>query len=210
MRPAAVVFVHGLWMTGHESLLLRSRLRRAHHYVTHLHQYASVRASIADSAAGLRAAIAAIDAPRVHLVGHSLGGLVIMRALQGIVAAPPGRVVFLGTPTGGSRVARVLGSSRFGRKLLGRAIAEELLVPQARRWEFERPLGVIAGTAAAGLGRLLLSFDEASDGTVTVAETRIEGASGHLCLPVTHSTLLFSARVARATADFLEHGTFAT
>jgi hypothetical protein len=55
---------------------------------------------------------------------------------------------------------------------------------------------------------LLLSFGEANDGTVTVAETRIEGASGFLCLPVTHSTMLFSARVARATADFLEYGAF--
>jgi len=91
-----------------------------------------------------------------------------------------------------------------------RAVAEELLLPQVRRWELDRPLGIIAGTADVGLGRLLLSFEEASDGTVTVAETRIEGASGHLCLPVTHSTLLLSARVARATADFLEHGTFAT
>ncbi len=210
MSSAAVVFVHGLWMTGHESSLLRLRLRRAYHYATNLYHYPSVRARIEDSAAGLRAAIAAIDAPLVHLVGHSLGGLVILRALQGSGVAPPGRVVFLGVPCGGSRVARVLGASRFGRALLGRTVAEELLVPKARRWEIGRPLGIIAGTANAGLGRLLLSFDEASDGTVTVAETRIEGATGHLCLPVTHSTLLFSAQVARATADFLEHGTFAT
>jgi hypothetical protein len=87
-------------------------------------------------------------------------------------------------------------------------MAEELLAPSLRRWEADRPLGVIAGTAGAGLGRLLLSFGEANDGTVTVAETRIEGASEHLCLPVTHSTMLLSARVARATADFLEHGSF--
>jgi pimeloyl-ACP methyl ester carboxylesterase len=210
VRAAVVVFVHGLWMTGYESLLLRARLRRAYHYATHLYRYASVRSTIEDSAAGLRAAIAAIDAPLVHLVGHSLGGVVIMRALQGGGVVPPGRVVFLGTPCGGSRVARVLGASRLGRAVLGPAVAQELLVAQMRRWELDRPLGVIAGTANFGLGRLLLSFNEANDGTVTVAETRIEGASGHLCLPVTHSSMLVSARVARATADFLEHGTFAT
>jgi hypothetical protein len=89
-------------------------------------------------------------------------------------------------------------------------MADELLVPRVRRWDVDRPLGVIAGTAGAGLGRLLLSFGEANDGTVTVAETRIDGASGQLCLPVTHSSMLFSGRVARATADFLEHGTFGT
>jgi pimeloyl-ACP methyl ester carboxylesterase len=207
MSAATVVFVHGLWMTGHESLLLRSRLHRACGYATRVYHYASVRAPIARSAAGLRALVAAIDAPAVHLVGHSLGGLVILRALQGH-AAPPGRVVFLGTPSGGSRAARILGTSRWGRVLMGRAMAEELLMPRVRRWDLDRPLGIIAGTAGAGLGRLLLDFREANDGTVTVAETKIEGASGHLCLPVSHSTLLFSGRVARATADFLEHGRF--
>jgi pimeloyl-ACP methyl ester carboxylesterase len=210
MSAAAVVFVHGLWMSGHESLLLRARLRRAGGYSTHVFHYASVRAPIARSAADLRAALAALDAPMVHLIGHSLGGLVILRALQGHPLAPPGRVVFLGTPSGGSRAARVLGATRLGRALLGRAMAEELLVARVRRWDLERPLGIIAGTTNAGLGRLLLSFGEANDGTVTVAETKLEGASGHLCLPVTHSTLLFSARVAQATADFLEHGTFGT
>jgi pimeloyl-ACP methyl ester carboxylesterase len=208
VSAAAVVFVHGLWMTGHESLLLTARLRRARGYSTQLYHYASMRAPIAHSAAGLRAAMHAIDAPQVHLVGHSLGGLVILRCLQAQALAPPGRVVFLGTPCGGSRAAQVLGARRWGRALLGRAMAEELLAPSLRRWEADRPLGVIAGTAGAGLGRLLLSFGEANDGTVTVAETRIEGASEHLCLPVTHSTMLLSARVARATADFLEHGSF--
>jgi hypothetical protein len=87
-------------------------------------------------------------------------------------------------------------------------MAEELLEDRTRRWDVGRPLGIIAGTRSAGMGRLLLSFDEANDGTVTVGETKIDGASGHLCLPVTHSSMLFSARVARATADFLEHGTF--
>jgi hypothetical protein len=102
----------------------------------------------------------------------------------------------------------VLASWRWGRWLMGRAVAGELLAPRARRWEAGRALGIIAGTAGVGLGRLLLSFGEANDGTITVAETRIEGASEHLCLPVTHSSMLLSARVARATADFLEYGTF--
>jgi len=208
VSTAAVIFVPGLWMTGRESLLLRARLRHTHGYRARVYRYASVRAPIAQIASGLRTFIDAIDAPVVHLVGHSLGGLVILRCLQSYASLPPGRVVFLATPSGGSRTARVLAASRLGRAMLGRAIAEELLVPRVRRWDFERPLGVIAGTAAVGLGRMLLSFGEANDGTVTVAETRIEGASGHLCLPVSHSGMLFSASVARATADFLEHGAF--
>ncbi len=208
MSAAAVLFVHGLWMTGHESLLLRRRLRRTAGYHTQAYHYPSVRASIARNAAGLRAAIERIDAPVVHLVGHSLGGLVILHCLRAYPSARPGRVVFLGTPCGGSRAARVLDSHRWGRALMGQAAGEELLGPRAPCWDLQRPLGIIAGTAGLGLGRLLLRFGEANDGTIAVAETRIEGASGHLCLPVTHSSMLLSARVARATAYFLEHGTF--
>src|SRR5208282_722620 len=127
MSAAAVVFVHGLWMSGHESLLLTARLRRAGGYSTQVYHYASVRAPIGESAVGLRAAIAAIDAPQVHLVGHSLGGRVILRCLQVHAPVPPGRVVFLATPCAGSRAARILGARRWGRWLMGRAVAEELL-----------------------------------------------------------------------------------
>ena len=51
-----------------------------------------------------------IDAPQVHLLGHSLGGLVILRCLERYPMAQPGRVVFLGTPAAGSRAARRLGA----------------------------------------------------------------------------------------------------
>ncbi len=41
------------------------------------------------------------------------------------------------------------------------------------------------------------------DGNVTVDETRLPGAREHLVLPVTHTGMLLSARVARAVGTFL-------
>ena len=58
------------------------------------------------------------------------------------------------------------------------------------------------------MGRLLLTFKEANDGTIAVAETALVGAKSHVCLPVTHSGLLLSARVAQEVANFFEHGRF--
>jgi pimeloyl-ACP methyl ester carboxylesterase len=208
MPAAALLYVHGLWMTGVESLWLRRRLARERGYRLQVFRYASVRTPMAQIIARLRDTIAAIEAPRVHLLGHSLGGLLIQRCLERYPMTQPGRVVFLGTPAAGSRAARRLAQSRLGRGLLGAASAEELLLEQPRRWDIGRELGIIVGTMPIGFGRLLLEFDEDNDGTVAVSETRISGAAGFLALPVTHSGMLWSARVAREAGSFLEYGSF--
>jgi pimeloyl-ACP methyl ester carboxylesterase len=208
MPPAAVVYVHGLWMTGVESIWLRRRLQHERGYQLRVFRYASVGTPPAHVIAALRDTIAAVEAPQVHLLGHSLGGLMILRCLERYPMRQPGRVVFLGAPVAGSRAARRLGRSKLGRRLLGAASAEELLVERAPRWNVGRELGIIAGTMSLGFGRLLLKFDEDNDGTVAVSETRLAGAAGFLPLPVTHSGMLWSANVARETGSFLEYGSF--
>ncbi|HEY3809647.1 MAG TPA: alpha/beta fold hydrolase [Steroidobacteraceae bacterium] len=204
----AVVYVHGLWMPGVEGALLRRRLSAERGFRCHGFRYGSVREPMAHLAVSLRQLVARIDAPRVHLVGHSLGGLVILRFLQRYAMAQPGRVLFLGTPAAGSRVARRLGALRLGRRVLGQAVSEELLTERTRRWDVGRELGIIAGTAPVGLGHLLLTFREDNDGVIGVSETELAGAKCRLCLPVNHSGMLLSARVAREAGSFLQHGRF--
>jgi pimeloyl-ACP methyl ester carboxylesterase len=208
MPGAAVVYVHGLWMTGIESIWLRRRLTRQRGYRFQLFRYGSVRAPLTRIIESLRDTIAAVDAPRVHLLGHSLGGLLIQRCLERYPMRQPGRVVFLGTPAAGSRAARRLARSGLGLRLLGAASAEQLLSELPRRWDIGRELGIIAGTVPLGFGRLLLKFQEDNDGTVSVAETKMAGAAGFLTVPTTHSGLLLSARVAREAGSFLEYGRF--
>jgi pimeloyl-ACP methyl ester carboxylesterase len=208
MPAAVVVFVHGLWMSGAESLLLRRRLADQRGYGLKVFRYASVGAPPAHIITALRNTIAGIEAPRVHLIGHSLGGLMILRCLERYPMAQPGRVVFLGTPAAGSRAARRFGEFGLGRWMLGAASAEELLQERVARWDIGRELAVIAGNMPLGFGRLLLKFGEDNDGTVAVSETRVAGAAAHLALPVTHSGMLWSARVAREAGSFLEYGSF--
>jgi pimeloyl-ACP methyl ester carboxylesterase len=208
MSGAVVVFVHGLWMTGVESGLLRRRLSRERGYRAQVFHYRSLRAPMSGHITALRDAVASIEAPQVHLVGHSLGGLVILRYLERFSMRQPGRVVFIGTPAAGSQSARHIGRWRWGRRILGATVASELLAPQQRHWSAERELGIIAGTSSVGLARLLVRFREDNDGVIAVSETRLPGAKQFLLLRSSHSGMLLSARVARETGSFLEYGSF--
>jgi pimeloyl-ACP methyl ester carboxylesterase len=203
-----VVYLHGLWLAGHESLLLRRRLRRLFGLEVAVFRYPSVSATMAEVTARLQAFIDKEKPQELHLIGHSLGGLVAYRFLERYPEQPPGRVVFLGTPSVASRAAAQVGRARWGGALLGRCVGEELLTTRARTWATPRELGIIAGTRPQGLGRFVVHFDEPSDGTVSVGETRLPGATDHITLPVSHLGMLVSASVAREIGSFLAHGRF--
>jgi fermentation-respiration switch protein FrsA (DUF1100 family) len=207
---AVVVYVHGLWLTGIEGGLLRTRLAAELGADTRAFSYASVKSSVSTNAEALGKFLSALRADTVHLVGHSLGGLVILKLFESGIAdrVPPGRIVFLGSPLNGSRAALNLARLPFGRILLGRGIHEELLSPRERRWRGQRDLGVIAGSLSVGLGKLVGVRGAPNDGTIFVDETRLPGISQHLVMPVSHTGLPFSKSVARQAAAFLRSGKF--
>jgi pimeloyl-ACP methyl ester carboxylesterase len=205
-----VVYVHGLWLTGLEGGLLRRRLARDLNAETRAFSYASVLGSVTANAQALANYLLTIRTDSLHLVGHSLGGLVILKLFENGADAnlPPGRIVLLGSPLRGSRTAHNVARLPFGRKILGRGVQEELLSPRERRWNGQRDLGVIAGNLSIGLGRLVGRHGAPSDGTVFVEETQLTGLSQHVVLRVSHTGLPFSTAVARETAAFLRTGSF--
>lgn len=204
----AVVFIHGLWLTGVESTLLRRRLAAELNCETYAFHYPSVTASIDEVLEQLHQFIAALRADTLHFVGHSLGGIVVLRYLERHRDAPAGRAVLLGSPLGGSLAAQGLARWPIGAAILGRNIEAEVLKPQTRRWDGRRDLGVIAGDLSLGLGRLFGDLGGPNDGTVAVAETQLAGATDHIVLPISHTAMLFSIAVARQTACFLASGHF--
>ena len=144
---------------------------------------------------------------RVHFVAHSLGGLVVMRCLQDYPEQRPGRVVVMGTPYRESHVARYLSRHALGRWLCGMSLRSALL-GKGTVWSGGRDLGVIAGTSSIGAGWIAPGLPRPNDGTVAVAETIVPGCTDEITLPVTHSGMVFSAKVARQVAHFLATGTF--
>jgi pimeloyl-ACP methyl ester carboxylesterase len=204
----AVVYVHGLWMSGGESIVLRRRLAKEFGLAVHPFRYRGASSSMMEITARLQSFVRELHAPIVHFVGHSLGGLVIYRFLERYPDQPPGRAVFLGTPCVASRAAEQASHFRIVASMMGRSVADELLRPRDRRWTMDRQLGIIAGTQPVGFGQILAQFDEDCDGTIGVSETRLPGATDHLVLPVSHLGMLVSARVAWETGLFLQQGRF--
>ncbi len=204
------VYVHGLWLTGLEGGILRKRLAKSLNADTRAFSYASVKSGISANAQDLAKFLRDLRADTLHLVGHSLGGLVILKLFESGAGdeLPPGRIVLLGSPLKGSQAARNLARLPFGKHILGRSVHEELLSPRERRWNGARDLGVIAGSLSLGLGRLVGTHGAPSDGTIFVEETRLAGISQHLILKVSHAGLPFSTVVARHTAAFLNCGNF--
>jgi hypothetical protein len=67
---------------------------------------------------------------------------------------------------------------------------------------------VLAGSLPIGLGRLLGALPGASDGVVRVEETEVTGMREHIVLPVSHSAMLVSARVAAQAVSFVSDAHF--
>jgi hypothetical protein len=152
-----------------------------------------------------------IRSERIHFIGHSFGGVVLCRYFQHRPCARPGRVVILGSPLLGSRSARAVAKNAVMRRMIGPLVNAELVDEcEPRNWACQNELGIIAGTAPLGLGRIFARFDEDCDGTVGLSETKLPGHSAHLALPVSHMGMLLDGGVARHVGTFLQTGRFNT
>ncbi len=207
-----VVCVHGFWSHGTGMYLIKRRLEKEFGMRALLFNYPSVRGTLDDNATALARFIAAQAVDGVHIIGHSLGGVLALRMLARFSDAPPGRVVCLGSPLCGSRAANFLSEQNWAEEILGRSLPAGVVHGTASDWAShvaeQREIGVIAGTVPLGFGRLVANFAEENDGTVGVSETRLAGSRDHLVLPVSHKGMLVSRDVADQAGSFLKRGEF--
>ncbi len=200
-----VILLHGIWMRGFTLAPFARRMRGQGFASVETFDYASVGGSLDAAIDRLQARIGAHDGA-VHLVGHSLGGMLAVAAASRRPSGQGGRIVCLGSPLLGSAAARGLARVPVARRMMGRSAG--VLARGFERWQGEAELGVIAGRTPLGLGRFVGALPGPHDGTVSVAETQLPGITDHCVVAATHSGLVFSDEVARLSAVFLRHGRF--
>jgi pimeloyl-ACP methyl ester carboxylesterase len=201
-----VILVHGLWY-GPVSMGLMALRLEAMGFECHRFGYPTLSRSVAENARSLHEFALGLGADQVDFVGHSLGGIVVLRMFDELGGLPPGRVVLLGSPVRGSAVASRLVEIRAARPFIGQS--RSALERGFSHAPAGRETGVVAGTRGVGLGRIIESLEPPHDGTIRVAETRLDNASDNLELAVSHTGLVLSGEVAEAVARFLNHGAFA-
>ncbi|MDE2578071.1 MAG: alpha/beta fold hydrolase [Hyphomicrobiales bacterium] len=154
--------------------------------------------------------LAAQTPGRLHIVAHSMGGLVARAWLARRRAQNTGALVMLGTPNGGSELADRL--SRYGfYRMFGPAGAQltTAAAPDLNR-DLGRPyypVGVIAGDRSVNPLAWRV-FPCAHDGAVSVEASRLDGMTDHIVMPVSHTLMLLDRRVIAQTLHFLREGRF--
>jgi pimeloyl-ACP methyl ester carboxylesterase len=200
-RDALVVLIHGLGRTAASMWPLAVRLRRAGFDVTRV-GYPSTRLRVAEAVTHLRATLARLARSRaMDLVGHSLGGLIAARLLRDPGGLSIRRVVQLGSPNLGSAVADRLGVVWPVSRFCGPAVEE--LRAHRRRPAADPRIAAIAGTGGFWKGPLAGPHD----GTVAL-RSAWSGAGHRAAVPVLHSLLPASSRVAALVTAFLRDGRF--
>ncbi len=205
--PEPIVLVHGLWVGGWALAILAARLRRCG-YATRVFPYSSMGTGLSDNAAALARFAASLATPLVHFVGHSMGGLVILKMLAANPELRRGRTVLLGCPYGGSRSAETLARTAAGRLILGHSLMDWLRGPRPEPEPGNHELGVLAGCRNIGLGRLVARLPDPNDGVVMETETRVPGMADFIRLRVSHTEMLWSRKVARQVFTFVQSSHF--
>ncbi|MFZ2844005.1 esterase/lipase family protein [Psychrobacter sp.] len=215
------ILVHGLHQTA---LIMRPLAKRlqAQGLDTHQYGYRSMRDGIQTNSERLNKWLEKNHHPDqpIDLVGHSLGGLIIRDFVYHYPQWQIGRCVTLGTPHVGSICADYIW--RLTPVMVGKSYVDALDGTVAPLPE-HITLGIIAGNRPYGLGQVFLQYhnrklrkadsprlDEylVHDGTVYLKETKLDAATDHLIMPVSHTGMLVDNDVARQTGYFLQHGIF--
>jgi pimeloyl-ACP methyl ester carboxylesterase len=204
-QRATVVLAPGVFLPQWTLAPLARRLRSAG-FAVRGHEYSDFLASLSENADRLALRLAPLPGP-LHLVGHSLGGLLLLRLLERHPDPRFQRIVLMGTPYHGSHVAQLLARAAPTRLLLGESIRRGMLAERPQ-WDGRTPLGVLIGSRGVGGGLLAPGLPRPHDGMVAVSEAVVPGATDTIVLKVNHTEMLFSREAARQVAAFLRDGRF--
>ena len=190
-----------------EMRLLGKRLEKSGFNVHYVY-YQSVLKTAAQNAQSIHQKILKLNLPNLHIVAHSLGGIITMHLFNQFDDIPSGKVIMLGAPINGSWIAQKVQDWPIISPLLARSMPSALSGENIPQWKTTRDWGMIAGTRNQGLGIITGGLPEEADGTVLVSETLHVKQTAHVTVHSSHTGLLFSKEVAKLIENFLRTGVF--
>ena len=229
-RAKVVILLHGLLGSTERMNTLEHELSASNEFQVINIAYSSTQKTVAENAKAFNQVIENLgsEVKEIHFVAHSLGNIVIRRYIHDRTQNKSNhadlnsirklkRVVMLGPPNQGSRLANI-----FKDNLLFRAGAGVGGQELSNHWARLEPtlalptsapgceFGIISGVQnpAGGFDNLLL--DGKDDWTVSVAETRLAGATDTYEVAAFHGHMVHHPDVIKATERFLKFGYFVT
>ncbi len=208
MSGTAVIALHGI-LRSSKSWTELQRVLEPDDYTFINFDYPSTQQSISDFADQLHEVIATLDGiEHIHLIGHSMGGLVVRRWCQQYSDPRMRRLLMIGTPNSGAEMASMLKKNLLFQLILGPS--GQQLVADPEEFISTLPLptmefAVIAGAKGTpdGFNPLIPGDD---DGVVTVQSARLPGAVDYLAVRALHSFQPWNPEVMEATRRYLSSG----
>lgn len=210
-RPKMVVLLHGVL----KSSLSMERLERSFKsggYKTFNWNYDSNDFTVIQNAVELDSLIRlnGYDRYRLDFVTHSMGGIIIRYYLENYPPPHLGRLVMIAPPNQGSHLATFFQNFPPFKWLYKKTVTylvtgDDAFAPHAGIPSCE--FGIIAGGTGGKYGYTwYLPGDD--DGTISVSQTKLKGASDFIILHHIHSVLPLERDTIEQTRYFIEHGRF--
>ncbi len=197
----AVVLVHGLWMSRWSFASIAKHLKNEGFRVYRF-GYKTTRKPFDFNMQKLQAFVNSRTQETVHLVVHSMGGILSMRTLPNIKKT--GKLVMLGSPVNGSQAAKAMSQKTWGAWLLNHAaepLSNGVIEPTVLRNSC-----MIAGVSnGLGISKLVTKLPEPNDGTVALVETQAEWIDIHMTEKTNHFRMLFHKSIKNKISDFLNN-----
>lgn len=196
----AVVLVHGLWM-HRWSLAPIANYLRDNGYNTYRFGYKTTTEPFDFNMQKLQAFVNSREEETVHLVVHSMGGILSMRSLPKI--RKKGKLVMLGSPINGSQSAQAMGQRKWSSWMLKHA--QEPLENGVKDPQILRHSMMIAGVSGRiGISRLITKLPKPNDGTVALVETQADWIDHHTTEKTNHFRMLFHKNIKKTILNFLK------
>jgi len=213
--PECVILLHGLGRTSRSLKKMADALQDAGFRPVNL-DYPSRKKKIQELALETIAhglsRYAQTQAPTIHFLTHSMGGVLVRYYLSQLRPQSLGRVVMPSPPNHGSEAADHLRDSAVSEWFNGPAGQQLVTGPEglsAQLGPVDFPLGIITGNQHSFFDTWLADvIPGTDDGKVSVERAKVEGMDDFLVLPYSHPFIMNAQEVIDQTLHFLRDGGF--